>query len=172
MTVQQQPQNAPGATQSTTPTDGPRGLSAMAWRAVSVGVVAAAVAAVLYAGWQGREALKYNARAVDYGENLSVGDLAQLDQNRAALEAGGLAAGMIYVRDFAAVDGDAVIVNGTAVPLTSAPTPLEVGAGPLVLVAAAGSTGCVTVEVGDASGVYQLCLRDGDPIGTFTVTGR
>lgn len=133
------------------------------WRPVLAITVAVLAGAVLWAGLSTPAA----APAADQGENLVDADMAQLQLNREALESAGLAAGgTVYVRDFGVVDGDAVLFNGTRIPLTSKPTPLAVGRGAVELVAAAGSTGCVSVEVGDGAGVYQLCLRDGDPIHT------
>lgn len=133
------------------------------WKPVLAVTVAVLAGAIIWAGLS----VPAVAPVADQGENLVDADVAQLRLNREALESAGLAAGnAVYVRDFAAVDGDAVIFNGTRIPLTSRPTPLTVGPGAVELVAAAGSTGCVSVEVGDGAGVYQLCLRDGDPIRT------
>lgn len=139
---------------------------AVPWKPVLAVSAAVAVAAVLSAGFQAHQAQPSIAAIPDRGEHLVDSDMVQLQQNREALESAGLASGTIYVRDYAAEDGDAVILNGARILLADRPTPLTVTPGPLILTAAAGSTGCVTVEIGDPSGVYQLCLRDGDPIRT------
>lgn len=169
MNVQQQAQTAPEAPQAAEivpadarPTPGPE----IPWKPVLATAAAALVAAVLYAGWEAREARPGAAAIPDRGEYLADSDMAQLEQNRTALESAGLAAGTIYVRDYAVEDGDAVLFNGATIPLTRRPTPLTVTPGTVVLSAVAGSTGCVTVEIGDGAGVYQLCLRNGDPIHT------
>jgi hypothetical protein len=164
-----QAQTAPEAPQAAeiVPADSrPTSGSAIPWKPVLATAAAVLVAAVLYAGWEAREARPSMAAIPDRGEYLADSDMVQLQQNREALESAGLAAGTIYVRDFAVEDGDAVLFNGATIPLTRRPTPLTATPGTLVLSAVAGSTGCVTLEVGDASGVYQLCLRDGDPIHT------
>lgn len=136
------------------------------WRPALVVAAAAAVAAVLFAGFQAYQAQPSVSAIADQGERLSSADMAQLEENRGALESAGLASGTIYVRDYAAEDGDGVVLNGTRITIFNQPTPLSVTSGPLMLTAAAGSTGCVTVEIGDSAGGYQLCLRDGDPIRT------
>jgi hypothetical protein len=133
------------------------------WKAIAAGVTAIAAAFVIHAGLT----VPTPPAAPDAGEQLGGSEMAQLDTNRSALESAGLAAGSnIYVRDYAAIDGDAVVLNGLRVPLEALPTMLAVARGPVELMAVAGSTGCVTVEIGDGAGVYQLCLRDGDPIRT------
>lgn len=135
----------------------------MPWKAVAAGVAAVAAAFVLHAGLTVPSA----PPAPDSGERLAPSDMAQLDTNRQALESTGIAAGSnVYVRDYAVVDGDAVVLNGVTIPLEALPTMLAVAPGPVELMAVAGATGCVTVEIGDGAGVYQLCLRDGDPIRT------
>lgn len=141
----------------------PRPASPVPWKILGAAVAAVAAGAVLWAGLTVPGA----PPALDAGENLSTGDLAQLATNREALEYAGLAAGTaVYVRDFGMVDGDAVVFNGATIPLQRLPIMLNVTPGPIELMAVAGSTGCVTVEVGDGAGVYQLCLRDGDPVRT------
>lgn len=145
---------------TTEPTGAPNDLP---WRPVLAATVAALAGAIVWAGLSSPTA----GPAADMGEHLAGADLAQLDANRGALEAAGLAAGStIYVRDYAAIDGDAVLFNGARIPLGAQPAQLTVSPGRLTLAAVTGSTGCVTVEIGDSAGVYQLCLRDGDPIRT------
>ncbi len=161
-TASEAPQAAEIAPADSRPTPGP----VIPWKPVLATAAAALVAAVLYAGWEAREARPSMAAIPDRGEYLADSDMVQLQQNREALESAGLAAGTIYVRDFAAEDGDAVLFNGVTIPLTRHPTPLTVTPGTVVLSAVAGSTGCVTVEIAAGAGVYQLCLRNGDPIHT------
>lgn len=141
----------------------PESASPVPWKILGVAVAAVAAGAVLWAGLTVPGA----PAALDAGEGLSAGDLAQLAINHGALESAGLAAGAaVYVRDFGVIDGDAVVFNGVTIPLQRLPTMLNVTPGSVELMAVAGSTGCVTIEVGDGAGVYQLCLRDGDPIRT------
>lgn len=166
MSAAPDPQQTPAAANPVSSWDklGPEGAGrAVPWKAVAAGVAAVAAAFVLHAGLT----VPAPPAVPDSGERLGASDMAQLDTNRQALESAGIAAGSnVYVRDYAAIDGDAVILNGVTIPLGSLPTMLAVTPGPVELMAVAGSTGCVTVEIGDGAGVYQLCLRDGDPIRT------
>lgn len=109
------------------------------------------------------------AAVVDKRENITAAVSAQLEVNKDALVKNGVSQGVVRFRDWAALDGDAVIVNGVYVgPLTSGYTGINIGPGALSITAAAGEVGCVTVEIADPAGpVYQVCVQDGAPINTF-----
>jgi hypothetical protein len=68
----------------------------------------------------------------------------------------------VTLRDWAAIDGDGILLNGTPVVLDSTPVPIVLAPGVLTLTAFAGELGCVTLEV-SAPGrpPYQLCLPAG-----------
>lgn len=101
-----------------------------------------------------------------FGEVIALTE-AELDMNRMLLEMNGINKNFT-VRDYSAIDGDMVDINGSAqINLNASPVPLAGDPGELELSAIAGSSGCVTVEIADEVSVYQLCLRDGDPIKTY-----
>lgn len=155
----QQAQEAPGAPSLV---QSPSEAMPTPWKAFFASVIAVSAGAVIFVGAQAY----VPATAQDRAERITPADMEQLEKNRAALEANGLVAGTVYVRDYAVIDGDVVVLNGAPVPLVSSPTPLDITAGSVMLIAGAGQLGCVTVEIGDINGAYQLCLRDGDPIRT------
>lgn len=131
-----------------------------------VSVIAGAAAAAVLAVTMWAMSPETTPTAVaGFGEviELTPGDL---EHNRMLLEVNGISKNFT-VRDYSTIDGDRVLVNGSQIPLNGAPTPIGGSPGTLNLVASAGSIGCVTVEIADEVSVYQLCLRDGDPIKTF-----
>lgn len=129
-------------------------------------LVVAAVAAIALSSMVGNGA---GAAIGDSKEGINASAMAQLDTNRSALEKTGMKAGTLRFRDWGVIDGDALTLNGAFVgPLRSDYLALSTGAGSMIIQAKAGSLGCVSVEVADEAGaVYQLCLKDGEPIKTF-----
>ena len=101
-------------------------------------------------------------------ESMSTEQARVLQSNAAAIAGAGLQAGLATVRDWAAVDGDGVLLNGVPVIVGAAPVPVQIGKGALVLTAKPGTVGCVTLEIRDASGFGgHLCLAPGQPLYTF-----
>ena len=129
------------------------------WLPFAVGAAAAAAAAVI--------ALLLLLPAADQ-ESMSTEQARVLQSNAAAIAGAGLQAGLVTVRDWAAVDGDGVLLNGVPVIVGAAPVPVQIGKGALVLTAKPGTIGCVTLEIRDASGFGgHLCLAPGQPLNTF-----
>jgi len=131
-----------------------------------------AVAAAALALFVGAMAIRTPAAPAlpgDPREGITAQQHAQLDENRQLLEKQGLKAGQIMVRDWGAIDGDGVSLNGSpAISLDAQWRALSAGAGSVILTAKQGELGCSSVEIRDETGAsYQLCLMDGEPIRTY-----
>ena len=169
MAVQQKTKPQPGPIRSQELSKSPAPALQISLTKVLVGVAAA-----LLVGSAGLGIIN-NLNSVgepfsDPSEKITPAVMQQLENNRALLEKNGLKSGNIYVRDYGAVDNDGVTVNGTLrYALTAAYQTFSSAPGALKLSAIEGTSGCSTIEVRDDAGaIYQLCLRSGDPITTFT----
>lgn len=98
-------------------------------------------------------------------ESMSAEQARVLQSNAAAIAGAGLQAGLVTVRDWAAVDGDGVLLNGVPVIVGAAPVPVQIGKGALVLTAKPGTVGCVTLEIRDAAGFGGTELSKPEAVG-------
>lgn len=137
----------------------PAGLERQAPSRAPVAAAAVATAALVLAG-----AAYVALRPAPASDALSADELARAEADMARLLADGLPQA-VTVRDWAAVDGDAVLANGVRIVAGATPVAVALAPGTVTLQPVAGELGCITLEiVATGRAPYRVCLPPGTPV--------
>lgn len=118
---------------------------------------AIAVVAVFVAAYFVLRPAPLDATAAGLAAEKSSLSAEQARNNLERLQKNGLAK-TFFVRDFESIDGDGLAINGRTVIAGGGYTQVAATPGVVTATAVAGPLGCVSIEIADANGVYQLCL--------------